>query len=77
MKSRGNWRMWPRLSAGISTTRMYTAATMPASVGVNQPVRIPPMMITGITSGSAEPRAATAISGSDARFFMTPIGPQK
>ena len=38
------------------------AATIPASVGVNQPLRMPPMMITGITSGSAEPRAAMTTS---------------
>ena len=35
------------------------------------------MMITGITSGSAEPRAATATSVNGARFFITPTGPQK
>jgi hypothetical protein len=50
---------------------------MPASVGVNKPLRIPPMMITGITSGNAEPRAATATSVNEARGFFTPTGPQK
>ena len=50
---------------------------MPASVGVNQPVRIPPMMITGIISGSAEARAATATSQNEARGFITPTGPKK
>ena len=35
------------------------------------------MMITGMTSGSAEPRAATMTSVSGARFFITPTGPQK
>ena len=35
------------------------------------------MMITGMTSGSAEPRAATSTSLNGARFFMTPTGPQK
>ena len=53
------------------------AAIIPASVGVNQPVRMPPMMITGIISGNAEPRAATATSVNDARVFITPTGPQK
>ena len=51
---------------------------MPASVGVNQPVRMPPMMITGITSGSAEPRAAIGeLARACARCFMTPTGPKK
>ena len=50
---------------------------MPASVGVNQPVRMPPMMMTGITIGSADPRAATKMSTSFARFFMVPTGPKK
>mgnify|MGYP003694719797 CR=1 FL=1 len=50
---------------------------MPASVGVNQPLRMPPMMITGITSGSAEPRAAISTSLNGERFFITPAGPQK
>ena len=35
------------------------------------------MMITGMTSGSAEPRAATMISVSGARFFIMPTGPQR
>ena len=34
-------------------------------------------MMTGITSGNAEPRAATTTSVNDARFFFTPTGPQK
>ena len=55
---------------------MYIAAIIPASVGVNQPLRMPPMMITGMTSGSAEPRAATSTSVSGARFLRTPTGPQ-
>jgi hypothetical protein len=42
---------------------------MPASVGMNQPVRMPPMMITGITMGSADPSAATKASTRRARFF--------
>ena len=50
---------------------------MPASVGVNQPLRMPPMMITGMTIGSAEARAASATSANGARFFLTPGGPQK
>ncbi len=35
------------------------------------------MMITGMTRGSAEPRAATITSLNGARFFMMPTGPQK
>ncbi len=50
---------------------------MPASVGVNHPVRMPPMMITGIISGNAEARAASANSHSDARAFFMPTGPKK
>ena len=50
---------------------------MPASVGVNQPVRMPPMMITGMTIGRAEPRAATYTSISFARGFRWPVGPKK
>ena len=46
-------------------------------VGVNQPVRMPPMMITGMTSGSAAPRAASTTSLAFDRFFITPTGPQK
>ncbi len=56
---------------------MYTTATRPASVGVNQPVRMPPMMMTGITSGTAASRAAPANSNRDARFFIKPTGPKK
>ena len=41
---------------------MYMQAIIPASVGVNHPLRIPPMMMTGMISGSAAPRAATATS---------------
>ena len=52
-------------------------ATMPASVGVNQPVRMPPMMISGIISGSTEARAASANSQSVARGFLMPTGPKK
>ena len=50
---------------------------MPASVGVNQPVRMPPMMISGIISGSTEARAASANWHSVARGFRTPVGPKK
>ena len=41
------------------------------------PVRMPPMMITGITSGSAAPRVAIVTWVNDARFFFSPTGPQK
>ena len=50
---------------------------MPASVGVNQPVRMPPMMITGMIIGRAEPRAADNTSLNGARAFLMPTGPQK
>ena len=50
---------------------------MPASVGVNHPVRMPPMMITGIISGSMEARTASANSHSEARGFIRPTGPKK
>ena len=45
--------MCPRFSAGITTRMIQQTATTPASVGVNQPVRMPPSRITGIISGSA------------------------
>ena len=50
---------------------------MPASVGVNHPVRMPPMMMTGIISGSTDARAASANSHSEARGFKMPTGPKK
>ncbi len=50
---------------------------MPASVGVNHPVRMPPMMITGIISGSAEPCSASANSPGVAIRFLMPTGPKK
>ena len=56
---------------------MYTTAARPASVGVNQPDRMPPMMITGITSGKAAPRTAPANSPSVARRRRMPAGPKK
>jgi len=34
-------------------------------------------MMSGITSGSAEPRAATKMSVSRARGFIVPTGPKK
>src|SRR5258708_7801149 len=57
-KSYGIFLMCPRLSAGITTVMIQTTATTPASVGVNQPVRMPPTTITGITTGSAASPAA-------------------
>ena len=42
------------------TIRAYTTATAAASVGVNQPMMMPPMMITGIMiAGSAFRSAVT------------------
>src|SRR3981189_2417969 len=52
-KSYGIFLRCPRLSAGITTAMIQITATTPASVGVNQPVRMPPSRITGIISGSA------------------------
>jgi len=42
-------------------------ATTPASVGVNQPVRMPPSRITGIISGSAADLVALVTAGTFAR----------
>ena len=50
---------------------------MPASVGVNHPVRMPPMMMTGIISGSEDALSASANSPNVARFFLMPTGPKK
>ena len=42
-----------QLSSGIATNTIYATAITPASVGVNWPVRMPPMMMIGIISGTA------------------------
>ena len=48
---------------------------MPASVGVNHPDKMPPMMMTGIIKGMAASLDASAISEYEARFFLNPGGP--
>ncbi len=50
---------------------------MPASVGVNWPVRMPPMMMTGIISGMAASLAASANWPKVARLRLMPTGPKK
>jgi len=67
----------PRLSAGITTTMIQATATTPASVGVNQPVRMPPSRITGIISGSAASPAASITLRSGARALCMPEGPEE
>jgi hypothetical protein len=62
------------LSDGITANRIQTTATTPASVGVNQPVRMPPSRMTGIISGndaSLMARSSCPRLGSDgmARIF--------
>ena len=52
-------------------------ATTPASVGVNQPVRMPPSRITGIISGSAASPAAKITWRNGARGLRMPEGPKK
>ena len=52
---------------GMMTAMIQTTATTPASVGVNQPVRIPPSRMTGIIIGSAASLAASATSPNGAR----------
>src|SRR3954453_2208853 len=69
--------MWPRFSAGITTTMIHATATTPASVGVNQPVRMPPSRITGIISGSAASAVANITWRSGARGLRIPAGPKK
>ena len=67
----------PRLSAGITTAMIQITATTPASVGVKEPVRMPPSRITGIISGSAASPAANTTWRSGARGFCMPVGPKK
>ena len=50
---------------------------MPASVGVNWPVRMPPIMMTGIISGTAAFLVAVENSPNVARLRLIPIGPKK
>ncbi len=69
--------MCPRLSAGITTRIIQITATTPASVGVNQPVKMPPSRITGIISGSAASPAANTTCFSGARGLRMPEGPKK
>ena len=61
----------------MMTTMIHSAATTPASVGVNQPDRIPPSRMTGIMSGSAASRVARAIIPNEARGRLKPTGPKK
>ena len=49
----------------------------PASVGVNWPVRMPPMMMIGIISGTTACLVAVANSPNVARFRLMPTGPKK
>ena len=50
---------------------------MPASVGVNWPVRMPPMMMIGIISGTAAALVAVLNWPKVARWRLTPTGPKK
>ena len=50
---------------------------MPASVGVNWPPRMPPMMMSGIISGTAASLVAVLNCPNVARLRMTPTGPKK
>ena len=52
-------------------------ATTPASVGVNQPVRMPPSRMPGISIGSAARRAAPPNCGRVERGRCSPAGPKK
>ncbi len=76
-KSYGIRLKCPRLSAGITTRTIQITATTPASVGVNQPVRMPPSRITGIISGNAASAVAKTTWRSGARGLLMPDGPKK
>ena len=76
-KSYGRLQMCRGLRAGMTTMMIHPAATTPASVGVNNPVRMPPSRITGIIKGSAASRVARAIIPNEARGRLCPIGPKK
>ena len=52
--------MWPAVERGNDHQKIQTTATTPASVGVNQPVRMPPSRMTGIISGSEASLTATS-----------------
>ena len=52
-------------------------ATTPASVGVNQPVRMPPSRMTGIISGSDGVPAREHDLRSGARGRCMPVGPEE
>ena len=52
-------------------------ATTPASVGVNQPVSMPPSKITGIISGNAASPVANITWRIEARGLRAPTGPKK
>src|SRR4030088_1341605 len=61
----------------MTTARIHTTATTPASVGVNQPVRMPPRRMIGIISGSDASLKAYATSRKAARGRRMPAGPEK
>ena len=65
------------LSAGMMTSKIHATATTPASVGVNQPVRMPPSRMIGIISGRAASLAASAIMPKEARVLLAPSRPEK
>ena len=49
----------------------------PASVGVNLPVRMPPMMMIGIISGTTASLVAVLNWPKVARLCLRPTGPKK
>ena len=62
----------------MTTSRIQTAATTPASVGVNQPVRMPPSRITGIISGrEASLDALGELAEARRAAGVMPTGPKK
>ena len=76
-KSYGSIARCLRFSTGMITAMIQTAATTPASVGVNHPVRMPPRRMIGIISGSEALLAAIATARSGARGRLRPAGPKK
>ena len=58
-------------STNTPMTTAYSMATAPASVGVNTPPRMPPMMMSGTTSPRAAPRSVRATVPSEKRRSLT------
>ena len=76
-KSYGSFFKWPRFSTGMTTAMIQNTATTPASVGVNQPVRMPPSRMNGIISGSDASLNARPTTRIGARGRRMPVGPKK